>query len=305
MGLEPHGLPSTAFVVPVEQRGTKIRRGPVIAGVFALAVIAAAAVVAATADGEGSEDALFVLPADTSDWGLADGVIADDTDLPATSERFITRGRLFGTPDGDGFRDLRSEVNYDESPLAGARWDEIDTPWGNAYRRDDDSITIARQQWEGTWQVASSPDDLIHVYDIIGNDIADLAIVAAFLPPDVADPRSTSFTMSSPDGATYSIATSPSSSPLFDVATFADRVEPIDIDGTDGWIVTEELDDGTETTVTWSASDDHTVTVRGTTSPATVIDAARSLQPVSEDDWTAAVGASRAVEHFETGDDVE
>lgn len=288
MGLEPHGLPSTAFVVPQEQRGTQIRRGPVIAGALAMVAIAAAAVFVLTRGTDASADPLFVLPAG-NDWELTDGVVTDDVDVPATAERFISRGRLFGTPDGDGFRDLRSEVNYDESPLPGAEWDEIDTPWGDAYRRVDDSITIARQFWgEDTWQVASSPDDLIHVYDILGGDVFDLAIVAVFIAPEEADSPSTAFTMASPDGSMFTVRTAASSSPLFDVATYAERLEQIDIDGTDAWIVTDELDDGTETTVTWSANANHTVTVRSTTDRDAVVAVARSLQPVAEDEWTAA-----------------
>ena len=205
MSLEPHGLPSTAFVVPQEQRGTQIRRGPVIAGVLALVVMAAAAVFVLMRGTDASADPLFVLPAG-NDWELGDGVVTDDVDVPATAERFISRGRLFGTPDGDGFRDPRSEVDYAESPLPGAEWDEIDTPWGDAYRRADASITIARQIWEDdTWRVASSPDDLIHVYDILGGDVFDLAIVAVFTAPENADAPSTSFTMASPDGSTFTV----------------------------------------------------------------------------------------------------
>ncbi len=55
----------------------------------------------------------------------------------------------------------------------------------------------------------------------------------------------TSFEMTSPDGTTFSVHTSASDSLLFDVATFAERVEPVDIGGASGWVVTDELEEDT------------------------------------------------------------
>ena len=96
--------------------------------------------------------------------------------------------------------------------------------------------------------------------------------------------------MTSPDGTAFAVETAISASPLFEVATFAERVEPIDIDGVSGWVVTDELGDETETetTITWSQATDRTVTVRSTSERDAVIEAARSLQPVTADEWVAA-----------------
>ncbi len=262
-----------------------------VLGLFAIVVIAAAALAVTVLNRDGgSRDALFVLPIPGDDWQLTDGMITEpDGGAPETSERFITRGRLFGLPDGDSYVDLRSDAIYAVSPLSGAQWDTIDTPWGDAYRRSDDSITVAIN-WGDNWQVASSPDDLIHVYDLIGSGIDDdLVLITAFQPPDDTEASTTSFEMSSPDGATFTVHTSASATPLFDAATFAERIEPVDINGASGWVVTDELEAGTETTVTWSPKSDRTVAVRSAASRAAVVDAARVLQPVSQDEWTAAL----------------
>jgi hypothetical protein len=57
--------------------------------------------------------------------------------------------------------------------------------------------------------------------------------------------------------------------------------------GESGWIISDELDDGTETRVTWSPENERTVTVRSTAAQEAVVAAARSLQPVTADEWTA------------------
>ena len=94
--------------------------------------------------------------------------------------------------------------------------------------------------------------------------------------------------MTSPDGTTFSVHTSASDSLLFDVATFAERVEPVDIGGASGWVVTDELEEDTATAVTWSPESSRMVIIRSTASQAAVVDAAALLlQPVSQDKWTA------------------
>jgi hypothetical protein len=285
-------LPSTAMVPPQEQRGKRPARTSMVLGVLAIVLVAAAALTVTVLNRDsGSGDPLFVLPVPGDDWQLTDGLITEPgSDAPGTSEQFIIRGRLFGIAAGDGFVDLRADAVYADSPLSGAQWEDIDTPWGDAYRRVDDSITIALPNyWNDSWQVASSPDDLIHAYDLLGNDIDDdFVIVSAFQPLDNAEAATTSFEMISPDGATFSVHTSPSAAPLFDAATFAERIEPVDVNGAAGWVVTDEQESGTETAVTWSPKNDRTVTVRSAASPAAVIDVARLLQPVSQDEWAAA-----------------
>ncbi len=252
-------------------------------------MVAVVAAVVMSRDDDTSGDPLYVLPSPVDQWQLSDGVVAaPDPNLAATDERFITIGNLYGLADGDGFDGLRSAVRYPESPLPGAEWEAVRTPRGDAYRRLDDSMTFALQDddTEG-WLVASSPSDLVHAYDVLSNDTFHLIDVAAFFPPETPDAPTTSFEMTSPDGSTFAVTTTPSASPLFDVATYAERVEPVDVDGTSGWVIIDEQDTATEVTVTWSPATGRTVSVRGTTSVDVAVAAARSLEPVAADDWAA------------------
>lgn len=261
-------------------------------GIVAIAVIAVVIAVTVLArDSGGSDDPLLVLPVTADDWQLTDGAVAHPIDdVPGTAERFIKDGRLFAVADGEGYVDLRSQAFYRESPFAGARWDEIESSEiGSGYQRADDSITIAQQEWNDGWQVVSSPDDLVHVYGLLGNDIRDnMVVIAAFLPSERRLGPATSFEMTSPDGSTFAVETSALNSPLFDVATYAERVDPVDINGVSGWVVTDELGDATATSVTWSPEDGRTVTVRSTVPPDVVVDVARLLQTVPAEEWTAA-----------------
>ncbi len=293
-------LPSTAQVLPEDQRGVKPpRRAAVVLVASAVVVIVAAVAVtwATTRDDSASDEALFVLPVPVGDWRLSDGAVTEpvpDPDAVGTDERFIERGSLYGVADGDGFDGLRSIVHYRESPLRGAEWEPAETPWGAAYRRVDDSMTFALEeytyegQWEGFgggWTVASSPSDLLHAYDMLANDTFDLVHVAFFAPLEKPRIPTTSFAMTSPEESTFTVETA-TGSPLFDAATFAERVEPVDINGTAGWVVTDE--DAPLTIVTWSPEPGRTISVRSSSPRDAVVDAARRLQPVSADEWTSA-----------------
>ena len=282
-------LPSTAMVTPVGQRGSrKPGRASVVLGVAAILVLAAAATTAVVLarNSGGSGDPLFVLPAPSENWQLTDGEIANPADdVPGTAERFIIDGRLYGVADGNGYIDLRSQTFYSDSPLSGADWAEGFEL--SDLRRIDDSIMLAAENLDGTWSVRSSPDDLLHVYDPEGSGSLDTTLVAAFTPGDEPARQTTSFEMTSAEGSTFTVETAISASPLFDVATFADRIEPVDINGVPGWVVTEQLDDGAETAVTWSPETDRVVTVRSAADSDAVVDVARLLQSVSADEWTA------------------
>jgi hypothetical protein len=282
-------MPSIAQVLPEGQRGIGPTRRWVIIGlgIFVAIMVAVIAAVVVSRDDDTSGDPLYVLPSPVDQWQLSDGVVAaPDPNVPASDERFITVGTLYGVPDGNGFDGLRSGVRYPESPLPGAEWEPARTPRGDAYRRLDDSTTFALEDYDTTgWLVASSPSDLVHAYDVLSNDTFDLVAVAAFLPPEAPDTPTTSFRMTSPDGSTFAVTTTPSASPLFDVASYAERVEPVDIDGTSGWIIIDEQETGTGVAVTWSPAAGRTVSVRGTTSVDATVAAARSLQPVAADDW--------------------
>jgi hypothetical protein len=284
-------MPSIAQVLPEGQRGIRPARRRVTIGlaVFVAIMVAVIAAVVVSRDDDTSADALYVLPSPIDRWTLGSGVVtAPDPSPPATDERFITMGSLYGVPDGRGFDGLRAAIRYPESPLPGAGWASASTPRGDAYRRLDDSLTFALDDPDSDgWLVASSPTNSVHAYDMLSNDTFDLVLVAAFLPPDDPDVSSTSFEMTAPDGATFTVTTTPSASPLFDVATYAERVEPVDVDGTSGWVITDEQDAGPVVAVTWSPVAGRTVTVRGTASVDATVDAARSLQAVTAGDWTA------------------
>ena len=286
-------VPSTAQVMPEGQRGLRpARRTAAVMGGLAVAVIAVAATVAWVADRDNSvtDEALFVLPAPVGDWRLSDGAITEpvpDPDASRTDERFIADGSLYGIADGDGFDGLRSVVNYPESPLPGARWEPVVTAVGDSYRRVDDSMTFAHEEYEGGWRVVSSPSDLVHAYAMLINDIAsDLVLVAVFAPPETSLIPMTSFVMTSPEGSTFTVETA-TGSPLFDAATFAERVEPVDINGATGWVVVDDGEDLTGTVVTWSPETGRTVSVRSSAPRDAVLDAARRLQPVPADEWTS------------------
>ncbi len=261
-------------------------------GVLAVAVIAAAGIGAwmVAPDDSAADTALFVLPVPVDGWRLGDGAVtepAPDPDMPATDERFITDGRLYGIADGGGFGDLRSVARYPQSPLPGAQWEPVVTSVGESYRRLDDSMTFAHEEYDGGWRVVSSPSDLVHAYAMLANDIRSEVLVAVFDPPDSAEVSETSFTLTSPDGSTFTVETT-TGSPLFDAATFADRVEPVDVNGTTGWaIISEEGRDASGTVVTWAPESGRTISVRSSASQDEVLDAARRLQLVSASEWTA------------------
>lgn len=297
-------LPSTAQVMPEGQRGPRpARRLAASAGGIGLVVLAVVVIVALVAGRNGAdESALFVLPRSVEDWQVSAGVITEplpDAEVAATDQRFITEGRLYGVEDGAGFSDLRAAVRYPESPLPGAAWEPAETVLGDTYRRVGDSVTFAVQdptlvgvapaEFGDGWLVASAPSDLVHAYGMLSNDTTGLVLLAVFTPTPAPGTPTTSFVMTSPRGSTFTVETAPGS-PLFDVATYAERVERIDVDGSAGWIVEERRSDGALTTVTWSPEPGRTVSVRSTASADEVVDAARQLRPVAIDDWLAATG---------------
>lgn len=267
-----------------------------LAVVVCVVAVVVASVVAR--DDSASDEPWLVFPVPVGDWRLSDAAVTEpvpDRDAAGTDERFIDSGTLYGAGDGAGFDGLRSIVHYRESPLSGAEWEPAETPWGDAYRRVDDSMTFALEEytyegaWEGVgggWTVASSPFDLLHAYDMLGNDTFDLVRIAFFAPLDTPQIPTTSFVMTSPDGATFTVETA-AGSPLFDAATFAERVERVDVNGAAGWVVTDEGEEATTTTVTWSPESGRTISVRSSAPRDAVLDAARRLQPVSTDEWTS------------------
>jgi hypothetical protein len=284
-------MPSIAQVLPEGQRGIRPARRPVVIGlgVFVGIMIAVIAAVVVSRDGDTAGDPLYVLPSPVDQWQLSRGAVtAPDPSAPATGERFITIGSLYGRSDGSGFDGLRSIARYPESPLPGAEWEPARTPRGDAYRRLDGSMTFALEDtYRGGWQVASSPSSSVHAYDMLSNDTLDLVLVAAFLPPETPDVPSTSFDMTSADGSTFTVTTTPTASPLFDVATYAERIEPVDVGGTSGWVIVDEQEPGAEATVTWSPVTGRTISVRSSASVDAVVAAARSLRAVAADDWSA------------------
>jgi hypothetical protein len=297
-------LPSTAQVLPEGQRGPRpVRRFAASAGVIGLVVVGVIVIVALVGDrNRADESARFVLPEGVADWQVSEGTIAEavsDANVAATDQRFIAEGSLYGVQDGDGFSGLRSAVRYPESPLPGARWEPADTVRGDAYRRVGDSMTfavespslvgVAPAEFGDGWLVASAPSDLVHAYGMLSNDTIGLVLLAAFTPTPAPGTPTTSFVMTSPVGSTFTVETAPGS-PLFDVSTFADRIEPVDIDGIAGWIVEDRRSDRALITVTWSPEPGHTVSVRSTASADEVVDAARQLRPVAADEWRAAMG---------------
>ena len=293
-------VPSTAQVMPEGHRGPRpVGRAALVVGGLAIVVVAVVAVVAwVTRDESGTDEALFVLPVSVGDWSVSNGAVIEpvpDADVAATDERFIAGGTLYGVADRNGFDGLRSIARYPESPLPGADWEPAETPWGDAYRRVDDSMTFALEDytyegaWEGVgggWTVASSPSDLLHAYDVLGRDTFDLVQVAYFAPLEAPLVPMTSFRMTSPDGSVFTVETA-AGSPLFDVATFAERVESVDVNGSAGWAVTDEGEEVTETIVAWAPESGRTIRVRSSAPRDDVLDAARRLESVSADEWTS------------------
>lgn len=281
---------------------TPPRRTAAVLVALAVVVIVMVAVVVtlvATRDDSLSDEPWFVLPVPVGDWRLSDGVVTEpvpDSDAAGTDERFIERGSLYGDADGNGFDGLRSVVHYPKSPLPGARWEPARTPRGDSYRRVDDSMTFAHEEFTydgdetlglgGGWTVASSPSDSVHAYDMLANDTSRVVLVAFFAPLETPQIPMTSFVMTSPEGSTFSVETA-AGSPLFDAATFADRVEPVDINGTAGWVVTDQAEDATATVVTWSPETGRSISVHSSAPRDAVVDAARLLQPASAEEWTS------------------
>lgn len=296
-------LPATAQVLPADQRGSRPARW--VAATLGVVAIGVAAVVGVVTLVSGRNDpdageALFVLPDPAGDWQVGDGAITEpvpDADVPATEERFIADGRLYGVEDDDGFDRLRAAVRYPESPLAGAQWEPVTTPVGDSYRRTDESMTFAdedraltaagpQDDGDGGWRVISSPSDLVLAYDLLVNDTTGLVLLAVFAPPAAPETPMTSFAMTARDGSTFTVETA-AGSPLFDVATYAERIEPVDINGSAGWIV-EDAEAATSRLVTWSPETGRTVSVRSDSPRDVLVDAARQLRAVSAAEWASA-----------------
>jgi hypothetical protein len=218
-------VPSTAQVLPEGQRGLRPARSTAaVLGAAAIVFVAVAALVALVARGDGpSDEALLVLP--VGDWQLRDGGITapiDDSDVPAADERFIVEGSLYGFADGDGFDNLRSFVLYRASPLPGSSWEPVETEAGGSFRRLDQPMTLARQESDDVWRVASTPSDLVNAYSTLIDDIpSGMVLVAVFDSLDAPPAPTASFVMTSPAGATFTVE-STTGSPLFDATTFAE-----------------------------------------------------------------------------------
>jgi hypothetical protein len=101
--------------------------------------------------------------------------------------------------------------------------------------------------------------------------------------------QSTQYTAAVADGsASLTVSTGTASSPLI-VALVAERLDPVTINGHDGWLVSTKSDGGSINELVWQATPNRIVGVSGDATDEQLVDLAQRLDLVDEDAWTKAL----------------
>jgi hypothetical protein len=247
--------------------------------------------------------ALFVLPPSGDGLVLSDAAIWAGTPDPAQTG--VVHGMVVGRPDGDGFVDIvgiGDSLDRPGPPFVDS-WAEIDTPDGPV-SVSTGGPPMAMQQRGNRWiRLTNVVDEqtiaeLLRAITLTAEGIG-FEPVGGFVEVDtfIHVPRveySTEYTVSLPDGGvTVTVSTAMASSPLL-VALLAEQIEPVTINGRDGWLVSTKSDGESMHGVVWQATPNRIVGVSGDATDEQLVDLAQRLQIVDEDTWTTALpGYSR------------
>ena len=285
-------------VEPTRIEARRVSRLVLLAAAVVVAVVAAVVVAGAARRAEAPAERpsapparLYVLPTDGAVLQLPS--IHDGRMQPAT-------GLVVGTPSGDGFVDPVTITVADGPPdRAGGIWREVVLASGAAIV-DDPATGWARvaQQRDDRWLTAVVPAGAAAraqaALDEVSLDREGVPVLAPgatlhAITSFAGDQTGTARTTYAEAAGGIVVETFPAADPLA-VPALGDRLEPVTIEGVTGWHASREGPDGTWNAVVWSPLPGAFVAVSGTADLDAVLDVARSLAPVDEATWLAAVG---------------
>ena len=246
--------------------------------------------------------ALFVLP-------IGDGLVLSDGTMwavaPDSVQTSVVNAMVVGRPDGEAFVGIvgiTDSADRPESPPADA-WTEIDTAAGTALVSGG-ALPMAIQQRGDRWIRLTNVIDeptiaaLLQAITLTADGIAFESVdgfveIDAFAGNPAVLPNTLYSAASSVGTATFTVSTATASSPLF-AALLAERLDPVVINGRDGWLVSTKSDGGSRHALAWQATPNRIAGVSGNATDQQLVDLAQRLQIVDEAAWTKALpGFSR------------
>lgn len=252
-----------------------------------------------TADPTG---ALFVLPDPVENYRLANGYLSTTLQDPnASAETSAPNGVVVGVVDGTGYTDLRAISISETSPIGNTGSKRVETSTGPAFISSEPITVVAQQrgtQWVGVAtladeQLALGMLDVTTVDETDGITVdvqtAGLVVIEDYQQRTGSDTYTTYFAATTAEGAVITVETATSPTPLFAVASIADRIEATEIDGTGAWIASRDDGGGEWNALVWRATPNRIVVVSGQTELAEIRRLAESLQIVEQAAWRRAL----------------
>ena len=207
---------------------------------------------------------------------------------------------VVGRPDGDGFADIVGITDtFDRpGPPSSDAWTEVDTPTGTLLVSTG-RLPMAIQQRGSRWiRLTNAADvrtftELLQAITVdssgIGFEPVDGFVQVGAFTVAPTPGQSTVFSATLADGsATYTVSTAAASSPLA-AALLSEHLDPVTINGHDGWVVSTKSDGGPTHAVVWQATLNRIVGVSGVGTDEQLVDLAQHLELVDEDAWTKAL----------------
>ena len=246
--------------------------------------------------------ALFVLPEPIENYQLANGYLSTTLHDPNDPvETFAPNGVVVGVVDGTGYTDLRSISISETSPIGNTGSKRVETSTGPAFISTEPITVVAQQrgtQWVGVAtladeQLALGTLDVTTVDETDGITVdvqaAGLVVIEDYQQRTGSDTYTTYFAATTAEGAVITVETATSPTPLFAVASVADRIEATEIDGTGAWIASRDDGGGEWNALVWRATPNRIVVVSGQTELAEIRSLAESLQIVEQAAWRRAL----------------
>lgn len=248
--------------------------------------------------------ALFVLPPTADGMALSDGVLWEVA--PDSVPTNVVNAMIVGRPDGDCFVDIIGITDTADrpGPPSTDSWTEIDTAAGTALVSAGATPMAIQQRGDRWIRVTSAADErtigeLLQAITLTAEGIAFEPVdgfleVGASTGASVPAPNNM-YTAALTDGTVpFTVSTATAASPLFAALFATERVEPVTINGRDGWLVFTKSDGGSSHAVAWQATPNRIVGVSGNATDQQLVDLAQRLQMVDEETWTKALpGYSR------------
>lgn len=241
--------------------------------------------------------ALFVLPTG-DDLVLSDGTLW--AVAPGSVLTGVVNAMIVGRPDGDGFVGIVGITESADRPSSPPdSWTEIHTAAGTALVNTGALPRITIQQRGDRWirltNVADEPTigELLQSITLTADGIS-FEPVDGFVEVDTftgnpSTQPNTVFSAALADStATFTVSTGTASSPLF-AALLAEGLDPVTINGRDGWLVSMKSDGGSLHALAWQVTPNRIVGVSGNATDQQLVDFAQRLQIVDEAAWTRAL----------------